>query len=60
MKVTLEARTPFGLNAQEYFREEYTFPDDGKGFSEIALKRKFSLKYGVDLDKITVIVPKGQ
>lgn len=51
MKITLRAKTTEGVGGKEYFVESYNVSKD----KIPALIRKFSLKYGVDLDKIEVI-----
>ena len=53
MEVTFKARTAFGLGGQEFYIETVESPDtpDWIDFA----KRKFAVKFGVELDRIEII-----
>lgn len=52
MKMTLKARTAFGLGGQEYYTETVEAP--ASNMERELIKRRFAVKYGVDLDRIEV------
>lgn len=52
MKMTLKARTAFGLGGQEFYTETVEAPTSNMEVELI--KRHFAIKYGVDLDRIEV------
>ena len=52
MKMTLKARTAFGLGGQEYYTETVEAP--ASNMERELIKRHFAVKYGVDLDRIEV------
>lgn len=52
MKMTLKARTGFGLGGQEFYIETIEAPSSN--MERELIKRHFALKYGVDLDRIEV------
>lgn len=54
MKMTLKARTAYGLGGQEFFIETVEAPTSN--MERELIKRHFALKYGVDLDRIEIIM----
>lgn len=53
MKMTLKARTAFGLGGQEYYTETVEAP--ASNMERELVKRHFAMKYGVDLDRIEIV-----
>jgi len=53
MKMTLKARTAFGLGGQEYYTETVEAPTSN--MERELIKRHFAMKYGVDLDRIEIV-----
>lgn len=53
MEITFKARTAFGLGGQEFYTETTEIPDTPEWID--FAKRKFAVKYGVDLDRIEII-----
>lgn len=53
MKMTLKARTAFGLGGQEFYTEIVEAP--ASNMERELIKRHFALKYGVDLDRIEIV-----
>ena len=53
MKMTLKARTAFGLGGQEFYAETVEVPTSN--MERELIKRHFALKYGVDLDRIEIV-----
>jgi Na+-transporting NADH:ubiquinone oxidoreductase subunit NqrE len=54
MKMTMKARTAFGLGGQEFYTETVEAP--ASNMERELIKRQFAIKYGVDLDRIEVIM----
>ena len=53
MKMTLKARTAFGLGGQEFYTETVEAPSSN--MERELIKRHFAIKYGVDLDRIEIV-----
>lgn len=58
MQMILKARTAFGLGGKEFYTETVEIPDTKEWIDSV--KRKFAIKYGVDLDRIEVIKQEGK
>lgn len=54
MKMTLKARTAFGLGGQEFYTETVEAPVSN--MEKEFIKRHFAVKYGVDLDRIEIVI----
>lgn len=54
MKMTLKARTAFGLGGQEYYTETVEAP--ASNMEKELIKRHFAVKYGIDLDRIEIVI----
>lgn len=54
MKMTLKARTAFGLGGQEFYTETVEAPSSN--MERELIKRHFAIKYGVDLDRIEIVI----
>ena len=54
MEVTFKARTAFGLGEQEFYTETVEISNTPEQIERA--KRNFAIKFGVDLDRIEVIV----
>lgn len=54
MKMTLKARTAFGLGGQEFYTETVEAP--ASNMEKELIKRHFAVKYGVDLDRIEIVI----
>ena len=53
MEVTFKARTAFGLGGQEFYTETVEIPDTPEWID--FTRRKFAVKFGVELDRIEII-----
>lgn len=54
MKMTLKARTAFGLGGKEFYTETIETQNTVEQIERA--KRQFAIKYGVDLDRIEVLM----
>lgn len=53
MKMTLKARTAYGLSGPEFYTEIIEIPDTPEWID--FAKRKFAIKFGVELDRIEIL-----